>query len=239
MNKAESCVPPVKVEIIVENLNHTPFFRVEIPSGKEKPYSTSGGTYKIRGDGRTKSLIPGQLLSMFLETESESFINRFRKATNELNSNLDDVKERVTTEMNSLLQKIRQMEFNIDRSLEGIFNSAENAESLSDEAMNYSDETLGAVHELDRKVDNLEGHAVLLGDRLKALLEKFEIEDPREQRFRIRVESIIKELYSSNPNIKKEEALSNLQEKLNIPSFLLEDRYEQTMIQMRERGDIV
>lgn len=162
---AASCVPPVKVEVIVENLNYIPFFRVEIPSGKEKPYCTSGGVYKIRGDGRKKALLPGYLLDMFVERESESFINRFKQATGELNCNL----EQVVSKMNSLLKKVREMEFNIDSSLENIYDSAANAESLSDDAMSFSDETLSIAHEIDRKIDNLEYAAILLENILKTI----------------------------------------------------------------------
>jgi predicted HTH transcriptional regulator len=71
LSKVNSCIPDVYVEIYVENLNGKPFFRLEIPSGEDKPYCTSGGTYKIRGDGITQNLNPTQLLNMFEKKESE------------------------------------------------------------------------------------------------------------------------------------------------------------------------
>ncbi|NLI93896.1 MAG: ATP-binding protein [Peptococcaceae bacterium] len=88
LSKAESCVPPVEVNIIIENYARKPFYRIEIPSGKDKPYCTAGGTYKIRGDGRTNNLLPGRLLSLFIEKQSEIFFNRFREATKELGKNM-------------------------------------------------------------------------------------------------------------------------------------------------------
>src|SRR5262249_10559769 len=52
LDKAHQCVPPVDVTVHVENRSDKAFYRLEIPSGPNKPYCTSGGTYKIRGDGR-------------------------------------------------------------------------------------------------------------------------------------------------------------------------------------------
>jgi len=65
--KSNQCVPPVPVSIFVENCAEMPFYRIEVPSGLHKPYCTSGGTYKIRGDGRNEMLYPAQLLALFLE----------------------------------------------------------------------------------------------------------------------------------------------------------------------------
>lgn len=89
LGKVNSCIPDVYVEIYVENLNSKPFFRVEIPSGADKPYCTSGGTYKIRGDGITQNLTPNQLLNLFETKESERFLKHFREAANVLEKYLE------------------------------------------------------------------------------------------------------------------------------------------------------
>ena len=87
MNRAISCVPALQVHVIVENNDDVPFYRVEIPSGKNKPYCTSGGTYKIRENGRNKVLAPDELLSMFIKSESSQFSQRFKKATLDIMGN--------------------------------------------------------------------------------------------------------------------------------------------------------
>lgn len=89
LSRAESCIPRIEVDVITENLSDKPFFRVEIPSGPQKPYCTSRGTYKIRGDGANKPLTPRRLLGLFLDSESEEFFDRFRKATEELDSQMN------------------------------------------------------------------------------------------------------------------------------------------------------
>ena len=57
VNKATECIPNVELRIYTENLSQAhPILRVEIPSGHLKPYSTHGGEYRIRTDGRNRAL---------------------------------------------------------------------------------------------------------------------------------------------------------------------------------------
>jgi len=72
--KASQCVPPVPVSVFVENSADKPFYRIEVASGRTKPYCTSGGTYKIRGDGRNEMLYPAQLLALFLAGEGKGLL---------------------------------------------------------------------------------------------------------------------------------------------------------------------
>ncbi len=65
VNKAISCIPEIEIEIIYENLDNKPIIRIEIPSGKFKPYCTSSGIYLIRGDGKNIPLNPNSLLNIF------------------------------------------------------------------------------------------------------------------------------------------------------------------------------
>jgi len=95
LSKAQSCIPPVDVEIFVENLDDKPFFRIEIPSGANKPYCTASGAYKIRGDGRTNPLLPRQLLSIFMESESDKFFDRFQEATRKLEEELQQISSEI------------------------------------------------------------------------------------------------------------------------------------------------
>ena len=106
LNKAQSCNPPIDVEVYIENLDDKPFFRVEIPSGVEKPYCTAGGTYKIRGDGRTNSLVPRQLLSMFMETENEKFLRRFQEATRKLEEEVQYIKDKMAAAVEEIYRNI-------------------------------------------------------------------------------------------------------------------------------------
>lgn len=150
LSKAESCVPPVELNMIIENYSRKPFYRIEIPSGKEKPYCTAGGTYKIRGDGRTNTLLPGRLLSLFIEKQSEIFFNRFREATKELGNNMISSNIVLQEELHELLSKILNMEYLMDNRLGNIQEGVENAQKLKDRIHYLENKLL----DIDKKLDN-------------------------------------------------------------------------------------
>lgn len=116
LGKAGSCVPPVEVFVIVENSEgKKPFLRIEIPSGLKKPYSTSGGTYKIRGDARNNPLTPDMLLALFMDTENAKFIDRFSQATQDLELGLRELKKRLLSEMEEIYNHVDKL----DKTLNG------------------------------------------------------------------------------------------------------------------------
>ncbi len=111
LGKAASCVPPVEVFVIVENSEgKKPFLRVRIPSGLKKPYCTSGGTYKVRGDARNNPLTPERLLALFMDTENTQFINRFSQATQDLEQGLIEMKTRLLSEMEEIYVNVEKLE---------------------------------------------------------------------------------------------------------------------------------
>ncbi len=116
LGKAGSCVPPVEVFVIVENSEgKKPFLRIEITSGSKKPYSTSGGTYKIRGDARNNPLTPDMLLALFMDTENAKFIDRFSQATQDLELGLHELKKRLLSEMEEIYNHVDKL----DKTLNG------------------------------------------------------------------------------------------------------------------------
>lgn len=157
LSKTESCVPPVEVNIIIENYARKPFYRIEIPSGREKPYCTAGGTYKIRGDGRTNTLLPGRLLSLFVEKQSEIFFNRFREATKELGKSMVNTNSVLQEELYALLVKILNMEYLVDNRLENIQKGLSQTESITNETGNNNiDVIITNINKLKDRIKRLE-----------------------------------------------------------------------------------
>lgn len=116
LGKAESCVPPVELRVVLENRDgEKPFLRVEIPPGRNRPYCTSGGTYKVRGDARNEALTPDKLLSLFLETENARFVNRFREAASDLESSLLEVKKKLISEMGDIYRQVDSLRISLER----------------------------------------------------------------------------------------------------------------------------
>jgi len=155
LSRAGSCTPPVDVEIVTENTGARAFLRVEIPSGAKKPYSTSGGTYKIRGDGVTRPLRPSELLVLFLEAEEASFIGRFRKATGALQTDLATLRESTAEETQRLVSSIHRFANETLEHLGQVAASADEAHCFSEEAQ-YA--AITAVEELERLSLDLASH---------------------------------------------------------------------------------
>ena len=125
LNRAASAIPPVPLEVYVENMARKPFFRIEIPSGKNKPYCTGGGRYQIRGNARTNVLTPSQLLNLFMESESQRFFARFSEATRELEQELTEMRRHVVEDTDEIVQRISQLEKRLGSVVESLAASAE------------------------------------------------------------------------------------------------------------------
>jgi ATP-dependent DNA helicase RecG len=180
LDKAHQCVPPINITVHVENRTDKPFYRIEIPSGPNKPYCTSGGTYKTRGDGRKNTLYPTVLLALFLETEGGEFLRRFQQVTSSLEKSIEDTKKKITSDLGDLASSVEQMEFNVEQSLDRVGGSAESAEENAVNANSYAEEALHMIEQVYSLVENNEDTQIgLISQKLDALLKHFCIEDPR------------------------------------------------------------
>lgn len=160
LSKALSCSPTVQIEIVSENLRTKPFYRIEIPSGGHKPYSTNSGTYKIREDGRNSPLHPEALLKMFLDREGEEFRSRFAEAASKLDER-----------MNAALTSVGTLEQAISSKIEEIGYSLGSAEGKADDAA----DTISSV---ENKVASLLRETFSQTQRLRAMVKKLGAIDP-------------------------------------------------------------
>ncbi len=159
INKAEECVPPVELEIFIENSAHHPFFRIEIPPSRLKPHCTKKGTYMIRGDGRNIALLPDRLLMIFLQTEGEEFLKRFKESTRGMEKHLDQIRQRLENELENLVQTVLGMAHAIDQN-PPLENSVEkNNPSQSNAASNRSVDTPHQHPEMIEKQSFFSSHS--------------------------------------------------------------------------------
>ena len=179
LGKALSCSPPVQIEIVIENLGANPFYRIEIPSGSNKPYATNGGTYKIREDGRNNPLLPEQLLRMFLEREAEEFNRRFSESTSKL-----------TSDMSRALGSVQDLEHIITAKIEEMGSSLGWAEYKASDAADVIETVQAYVASLIKETRKQT-------QRLRAVSRKVEADDPvrqsaREETFAYLIEELKK-----------------------------------------------
>jgi hypothetical protein len=108
---------------------------------------------------------------MFVDVEGRRFMERFRQATTALENEVTAAKARLASDL-------RELALEVSASLEQVSGSAQAAEEMSNQTAAFSDETLGGMHEIDRKVENIEVTADRNEHKLLAILEHLGIEDP-------------------------------------------------------------
>ncbi len=148
LNRANSCIPPIEIDVFIENDDALPFYRIEIPSGKNKPYCTSGGTYKIRDDGQNKTLEPRLLLELFLEKESNTFIDRFQAATKELDNILKVTHNLVHHQKKDIEKDL----ITLRKTLRAISDDADLASNLSKNAHHFSENNYQLLQEILQEI---------------------------------------------------------------------------------------
>ncbi|MCD4785344.1 MAG: ATP-binding protein [Candidatus Eremiobacteraeota bacterium] len=213
-NIAESCIPHINIEVFIENTNATPFFRIEVPGGDKKPYSTSSGIYKIRWDGRNKAILPKDLLNMFMELESQRFFQRFKEATkdmeeeflktqNSIEQKLSEVKKAVSEE----IEDFQDLLDDIDEKIEAMLSEIQESPiGLIEELFDLSSCGLDAIVS---KGENIESWIASIEVKTDLLLNKFGIEDPHITRTRYYVKESAKHLLKMDPILNKDYYLEN------------------------------
>jgi ATP-dependent DNA helicase RecG len=189
--KAQNCIPPIELNIIKENTANEPFYRIEIPSGNNKPYCTQKGIYKIRADGNNKVITPDELLSMFIELESELFLKRFKTAAEELEKVLFTASDEINEAKSYLEDILPQLE----------------------ELQNYSymsEEILGHVEEIVNDTSSTEITSNWNEKRIIALLNHFEIEDPYVINKKNNFKEFITRRFNDGEDIKDEKFLKEI-----------------------------
>jgi len=190
MNRAQQCSPPVEIDVILENASKLPFYRVEIPSGTNKPYCSSGGTYKIRRDGLKQPLLPQHLLQIFMAEESGKFLQKFEESTIEM-------REELAMQNQDLIKTIIDSTEETEEKIQGMLSDIESNFDMVAKELKSTEEEIN--HNLEQVItdneDNTEyqdriqsetksgvrianDNIVKLAWKLNALLEKFDIEDP-------------------------------------------------------------
>ena len=167
INKAVNCSPPITIEIFIENLSMNPFFRIEILDCRDKPYSTMSGTYKIRGDGQNLALIPGLLLRMFMDRETQIFIERYKDATRDFE-----------IRMSSLLEDIGKKSSKLGGKLSEVTDISIDVAMKSDEIVSNTEGFFHAIADLESKLHDVDLDEELIGlkSRVDSVILKLGIE---------------------------------------------------------------
>lgn len=170
LNKAVSCIPPVSIDVYIENLDDKPILRVEVPPSQTKPHCTPKGVYCRRDGARNRPLHPSELLRLFLDSEASAFAARFEVAA-----------ERITEDLGKL-----------ESSLDSSIKSMSDQLGWADYQLGDTESTLASIQGLVAKLTIEAGNA---NSRLRALFRQDEREDPVRKKARVQyVTQLIKEI---------------------------------------------
>ena len=158
LQKANTCISPIHVDIITENLNTKPFLRVEIPSSNLKPHCTQGGVYKIRNGRKNDALVPPLMLQLHLDDQRDQFLKRFQEATHGLIDEFMKVKQEIIYEVQDLALSLGT----IEECAEGAAGAAEEGASFADEASAKIEEVAETVEVLSSDLSDVQTDISLL-----------------------------------------------------------------------------
>jgi GNAT superfamily N-acetyltransferase len=133
LNKAISCLPPVSIDIVIENLNEKPILRVSVPSSPTKPHCTPKGVYCLRDGTRNRALHPGELLKIFLENEARVFTDRFVAATTHISEELGNLEKSLSNTIENMSDQLGWAEYNLDDTSSTINTILSYAKHIKDE----------------------------------------------------------------------------------------------------------
>jgi|OM-RGC.v1.005118963 ATP-dependent DNA helicase RecG len=189
VNKANQCIPHINISIHIENLNAKPFYRIEIPSSKNKPHCTQKGIYKTRGDGANKPLLPQELLRIYLDSESDNFLKNYSKATIEMRNELQSQHKNLIQNMwNSTFEtqdNIQEAVSGIGTMLDDVHlqieDSQSDLQSLVDEIKEETSELkqdLEITYDTKYKLKEVDKNIINVAWKLNSILEHLNLEDP-------------------------------------------------------------
>jgi predicted HTH transcriptional regulator len=175
-NKALSCVPPVAIEVYIENLGKTPFLRVDVSPSQTKPHCTPKGVYCRRDGSRNRPLHPGELLKMFLESESRAFAEKFEAAATRITNDLGELEDSLDRSIKSMADQLGWTDSKLGDSESTLYSILAYAHTLNEEANDIS-ARLRALFRQDKREDPVRARArkELLDTVVKQLSEDPEI----------------------------------------------------------------
>ena len=152
-NKAADCTPPIELEIYIENSKYKPFFRIEIPSGRFKPYCTKSGEYKIREDGRDRALHPDELLAIFLVKEGEKFLSDFKNSTKAIEEKVSGLSANLMGDLDYMIDYLKRSNFQMEAMLDESAGSINDAHAEAEEVNRNIDYLARKIHAVEQLLE--------------------------------------------------------------------------------------
>jgi hypothetical protein len=152
INKATDCVPNVEIQIFIENLSDKPMMRIEVPSGRMKPYCTSRGEYSMRTEGRNRALYPEELLTIFMDREGDKFLSRFKNAVAQLEERVDQVNVSLSDDMDAVAKHIHDLDTQLQKTLGHVGRLTDSSKKRSRTLLQTLKDSQVAIEKLEQHI---------------------------------------------------------------------------------------
>lgn len=165
INKATDCYPNVDVQIFIENVKAKAIMRIEVPSGHLKPYCSPRGEYSIRAEGRNRALYPEELLLIFMDSEGDKFLSRFRTAVSELETQVGSINHSLSNDMLAVAHHIHDLDEQLQRTLGRLARITDSTKKRSRNLLQTLKDSQDSLEKLERFLiddDNFEQRQMTL-----------------------------------------------------------------------------
>lgn len=153
LNKAVSCIPPVAVEVHIENAGtKKPILRINVLPSENRPHSTPKGVYCRRDGSRNRPLHPSELLRIFLDNEGSAFAERFEQSASKITDNLADLEASLDRSIKSMADQLGWAEFQLDDTESTVDTILSRVNSLVDQS-NDTSARLRTMFRQDKRED--------------------------------------------------------------------------------------
>lgn len=108
-SKASDCIPPISIDVAIENTSAKPIIVISVPASDQKPHCTGSGEYKIRKGRRNHPLHPTELLQIFLTKQADQFLANFRGAVVETEQKVEQLRTALSSGTRDLVEELRDL----------------------------------------------------------------------------------------------------------------------------------
>lgn len=178
LNKAINCLPPVSIDVAIENMADKPVLRIEVPPSPTKPHCTPKGVYCRRDGARNRALHPTELLRIFLETEAQVFAERFESAADHIAQEIGNLESSLENTINNMAAQLGWAESNLD-------------------------DTSSAIDTVLAYAKRIDGEAADIASRMRAIFRQDEREDPVRDREKQKLTEHLVKKMSEDASLKK------------------------------------
>lgn len=181
-SKIDGCSPKIKYQIEDILIENKTVVVITIDEGIEKPYMTSGGTFKVRVGTSNRPISQTELSDMVIKREIEQFTGHYNKIKEEIKVDLEDIKgkfDEVKLETEERMSQIDNFFDSISRNMETTeTNINDENETIKSNIDDLSDTIFQNHIKIFNKIETIEWSSIATEKMISSLFLQLNLENP-------------------------------------------------------------